>query len=548
MQWPPDYKAVFAERIARHRVVEQDFDKQAVLRKYYETHPVEFIQDWGITYDPRNAAPGSALPPLMPFTLFTRQVEWVEWVVDLIEKQEDGLTEKSRDMGATWLGVAVSVWLWLFHPGAAVGWGSLKAAYVDKRGDPKSIFEKIRMYVGYLPAFLLPEGLTPDRHLTHMNCVNPVNGATIIGEIGDDIGRGGRTLVYFKDESAHYERADEIEASLGDNTNVQIDISSVNGEGNAFHKRRMTLPADSVFIFDWRDHPLKTQEWYDKRKAKYEALGLAHIFAQEVDRDYAAAILGVCIPSAWVKAAVGLKLDDSGSYRAGLDVATEGGYDQNALTIRKGPAILPLPKHERVWRGLDGTETAYKADRVCLHRGCVPGETVLSYDAHGVGASIQAPAKRTKLIFKPCFVGSTKLRGAFEPVIPLPGSSTLPIEETDEVVRQVRKMLYKDMYRDLKAKLWGSLSLRFFRTWQYVNGEALYHHDDLISIPERGYDDLIMQLSQPRMFTNDAGKKHLESKEKLRARGIDSPDEAESLVLSYDEQSTQVAEPNIRRL
>jgi hypothetical protein len=53
----------------------------------------------------------------------------------------------------------------------------------------------------------------------------------LICEAGDNIGRGGRTLVYFKDESAHYEHPDLIEAALGDNTNVQIDISSVNGLG-----------------------------------------------------------------------------------------------------------------------------------------------------------------------------------------------------------------------------------------------------------------------------------------------------------------------------
>ena len=42
-----------------------------------------------------------------------------------------------------------------------------------------------------------------------------------------------------KDEAAHYEHPEAIEAALGDNTNVQIDISSVNGAGNVFYRRRM---------------------------------------------------------------------------------------------------------------------------------------------------------------------------------------------------------------------------------------------------------------------------------------------------------------------
>jgi hypothetical protein len=67
-------------------------------------------------------------------------------------------------------------------------------------------------------------------HKLYVHHTNPAFSAG--GEAGDNIGRGGRTLVYFKDESAHYEHPDLIEAALGDNTNVQIDISSVNGLGN----------------------------------------------------------------------------------------------------------------------------------------------------------------------------------------------------------------------------------------------------------------------------------------------------------------------------
>ena len=147
------------------------------------------------------------------------------------------------------------------------------------------MFEKLRMYGSHLPPFLRPLGLKGSVHMTSMRCVNPVNGATITGDVGDKIGRSGRTLMYFKDEAAHYERAEKIEASLGDNTNVQIDISSVNGEGNVFHKRRQSLGDPNIFILDWRHHPHKTQEWNDVGKAKYIGMGLGHVFAQEVDGD-----------------------------------------------------------------------------------------------------------------------------------------------------------------------------------------------------------------------------------------------------------------------
>src|SRR6476620_1402069 len=105
------------------------------------------------------------------------------------------------------------------------------------------------------------------------------SGESITGESGDDIGRGGRTLIYFKDESAHYEHPESIEAALGDTTRVQIDISSVNGLGNVFHRKReagvewspgygVQKGKTNVFIKDWSDHPDKTQAWYREREAR----------------------------------------------------------------------------------------------------------------------------------------------------------------------------------------------------------------------------------------------------------------------------------------
>ncbi len=196
--WPPDYREIYGARITRHRVT---LEKGLVLhsKHYYATHPVEFIEHWCNTYDPRKV--GSGTSPNMPFVLFPKQKELIVWFNSLVQDQENGLIEKSRDMGATWCACAFSVWLWVFHPGASVGWGSRKQDLVDRLGDPDSIFEKIRMLVRGLPSFLKPDGLNDKEHLTFMKCINPSNGATITGEAGDNIGRGGRKLLYFKDEA-----------------------------------------------------------------------------------------------------------------------------------------------------------------------------------------------------------------------------------------------------------------------------------------------------------------------------------------------------------
>jgi len=230
--WNPDYQDIIEWRNRQLIELDENPYLAAGAIQYYKTNPIEFIEHWISTYDPRNA--GTEKPTRMPFVLFDRQREMVTYLYQLIDAQEHGLIEKARDMGATWVSCAVSVHLFLFYDGASIGWGSRKSDLVDKLGDLDSIFEKMRMIFRGLPKLFLPEGFSEDSMRSYMKIINPANGSTITGESGDNIGRGGRSLIYFKDEAAHYERPEKIEAALADNTNIQIDISSVNGLGNGW--------------------------------------------------------------------------------------------------------------------------------------------------------------------------------------------------------------------------------------------------------------------------------------------------------------------------
>jgi len=120
----PDYEPIVQERIRRLKQIRSTSGMTAGLKEFYKTNPVQFITDWGVTVDPRNADVG--LPVQVPFILFPKQAEFIEWAVDRWRGREDGLVEKSRDMGLSWLTVAVSVWMWLFHPQVIVGFGSRK--------------------------------------------------------------------------------------------------------------------------------------------------------------------------------------------------------------------------------------------------------------------------------------------------------------------------------------------------------------------------------------------------------------------------------------
>ena len=59
-----------------------------------------------------------------------------------------------------------------------------------------------------------------------MRLLNPANDATIIGEAGDNIGRGGSCSLFFVDEAAYLEHPALIEAALTATTDVRIDIST----------------------------------------------------------------------------------------------------------------------------------------------------------------------------------------------------------------------------------------------------------------------------------------------------------------------------------
>lgn len=531
-QWPPDYRAVYAWRIKTLRQLKESPQLIPGVRKYYASRPGEFIMHWMDTYNPRKAS-----MKWIPFVFFMKQADVIDFFQDLSQQQESGLIEKCRDAGATWLACGYSVHRFLFVPHDSIGWGSRKANLVDKLGDADSIFEKMRLIMRRLPPMFLPNGWTEKKHATYMRFVNPENGSSITGEAGDNIGRGGRKAIYFKDESAHYERPELIEAALGDNTNVQIDISSVNGLGNAFHKRRVAgvewarnKPIETgytrIMVIDWRDHPEKDQEWYDRRRAKHEREGLLHIFAQEVDRDYAAAVSNVIIPKNWLLACIdahvklGWDLTQHSVAMAGLDVA-DGGVDRNGLVIRTGL----IARHAEEWGERDPGVTTR---RVAV--GLRPfGRCKTMYDSIGVGSSVKSEYNRlvedgildaTKFQFVPWNAGA----GVINPEYRV-------IEDDEESIKN------DDMFHNIKAQAWWSMRTRVYKTFRMVEAlqlgapAARYPVDELISFDAKMplLYQLIDELAQP-VKKESSRLKMLVDKQ---PDGMKSPNLGDGCVMCY---------------
>nr|MDP9128633.1 TerL protein [Pseudomonadota bacterium] len=499
----------------------------AGAKEFYRTRPVEFINHWCVTNDTRNA--GSGVLVDLPFVLFQRQAELIEFIYACLKSEGHGLIEKSRDMGATWACCAFSVWLWLFWGGAAVGWGSRDRDLVDRLGVVDSIFEKMRVLIRGLPREFWPVGFSPSEHMPFMRILNPQSGSAIVGGIGDNIGRGGRSLIYFKDESAHYVHPEMIEAALSATTRVQIDISSVNGLGNVFHRKREAgieyMPGSKieqgrthVFVMDWRDHPAKSQEWHDREKQEKQRGGLLHVFAQEVDRDYSASVEGIIIPGEWVKAAIDahmkLGFDDSGGWIAALDVADAGG-DTNALAKRKGVILKSCEE----WGERDTGITARRAVKSCEGLGLIE----LQYDSIGVGAGIKAETNR--LIDEGLMPRDIRL-------IPWNAGAEV-LEPEGRVIEGDRDSpLNKDFYANLKAQAWWQLRRRFEKTWRAVNDPSFtWNAAELISLPSSLplLRKIEKELSQPTA-SQGARMKMVVDKQPEGAR---SPNLGDAIVMAF---------------
>lgn len=542
--WPADYKAALIKRQKRLIKINKKFDaatpeEQDALRKawrkFYSTRCFVFISHWGVVLEPRMA--GSVAITTLPFIPFKRQQELIKFIVALLKDMESGLIEKSRDMGATWTCVWISVWLWLFWDGAQVGWGSRERDLVDQIGNPDSILEKVRIAIRNVPRFLRPTGFSLRDHMPFMRVLNPETGATITGDIGDNIGRGGRSLIYFKDESAHYVHPELVEAALSENAAIQVDLSSVHGVGTLFHRRReagidwypnaeMPKGRTRIFVMDWRDHPGKSQEWYDLKRKKAEDEGTLHILAQEIDRDYSASVEGVIIQGMWIQTAIDahirIGLKDDGLWGAGLDVADEddGTGDTNAITVRKGIVCKEVGE----WGARDPGVTTRKV--IAAVSDICPLE--LQYDCIGVGVAVKSEYNR--------LVGTKEIPKGLK-FVPWNAGAPPLWKEKPVNPRDKNSPKNEDFFHNIKAQAWFTVAEKFRNTWRLFNdpeyAKGGWTPEDLISLDSKSIGPilhkLIKELSQPT-WTKSTKLKMLVDK---KPDGAKSPNLGDSFVMAY---------------
>ncbi len=477
-----NYDKVYELRIQQLKRLRVNPELVLGVREFYKTHPVEFINDFGQTFDPRNVEIG--IDATVPFILFKRQAEFIQWLQDRWQGREDGLAEKSRDMGVSWLCVAFGVWMWIFYPGVVIGYGSRKESYVDDLNNPSALFWKARMFINLLPAELKPSGWDDKKHAPYMKILNPENGSTMVGESGDNIGRGNRASIYFVDEAAFLERPDAIDAALSQTANCKIHVSTPNGAGNPFYRKRHGGKI-SVFVFDWRQDPRKDEAWYQKQCETLDPV----IVAQEIDRNYEGSVSNAFIPAELAIAAGERGPADVravGGLRVGIDVARFGD-DKSVITFRRGRVMLK----NVILSKLDVAQVAARARSEISAYNEKPEQ--IAVDTIGIGAGV-----------------ADIMRGWY------PDEYERGTNRKTQIVVDVNAALRMSNGEDynMRAFMW-----REMREWLKAG-----------SIPND--QDLRVDLTALR-YGFKGSELLLESKDDAKRRGVKSPDRGDSLALTF---------------
>jgi len=273
---PKDTKENLIFRIDFFNYCEQHIESKFAAIALFKKDIIAFFDICLFTYDPRKK------PADIPFILYDYQEEYALEINQAIINGESVLTEKSRDMGTTWIILGVFLYRWLFFDENFLA-GSRKEELVDRIGDLDTLFERLRYMIRVLPDWLLRMCGFDRRNSGYMK-IFKLNGASITGEsMNDNFSRQGRYNAILLDEFAFWDCAELVWRACGDSAKCKLPISTPNGSLNTFARLRKSGQI-KVKTLLWRVHPEKTEEWYRQEVAKRPTKDIA----QEIDINYTA--------------------------------------------------------------------------------------------------------------------------------------------------------------------------------------------------------------------------------------------------------------------
>jgi len=263
----------------RHKAIVYGREIAPDVWRICATDPLLYINGFVWTKDPRLY--GATTVPFITYSEFQDNVICkLVAAIGLVPGIEahDILIEKSRDMGATWLCLAVLDWAWRFRDGLFFEIASRKEQLVDHTDNPDSLFAKLDFIEEYLPPFL-----QSNRNRQKLTLKNYETGSIINGEsTTGNIGRGGRRRAIMLDEFASFEEnqpgsGQEALRSTRDNTRCRIMNSTPKGIGTAFYDMRQKGEAERITLH-WPLHPMKKPGLYTSQNGQLSILDADYAF------------------------------------------------------------------------------------------------------------------------------------------------------------------------------------------------------------------------------------------------------------------------------
>lgn len=238
--------------------------------------------------DTKDGKEGQAEHSHLPFCTWPIQDQHILRIEQAIDDGVSMLTDKSRDMGATWDHIVVYVHRLLFRDDESHLMLSRKEDAVDvldgspknypfgSLADPGTLFGKIDYVLSRLPEWMIPRLLRKKMHLVNLDTKSRIDGESSNASAGSS----DRRHSIFLDEMAKMAEGASVKRSTKDVTACRLVNSTPDGAGTAFSKWRLsgTIP---VFVMGWWSHPEKgsglyamqdqlgrwklRSPWYDRR-------------------------------------------------------------------------------------------------------------------------------------------------------------------------------------------------------------------------------------------------------------------------------------------
>lgn len=242
-----------ADGLGKHKVVGLEHAQE---RARCLADPVHWIENHVWLIDPKLHP--EEQKPFKIGRLWPRQRVYVRWLVEGYEHARNRTVVKSREVGASWLAMALLRWMfWRYENFSALVF-SAREDKVDDR-TPSSLLGKVRFIEEHLPEYLQASYNRNNSMLLE----NEANGSVIVGQAtSGKLGRGGRYSVVFGDEWAHVDHSLQrpIVLALASTTRSWWRVSTGNGPADDFAFTLKNAQEQDTLKLDYWTDPRRTQE------------------------------------------------------------------------------------------------------------------------------------------------------------------------------------------------------------------------------------------------------------------------------------------------